>query len=110
MKTIKVLKTIGIVAAIGLAVWYFDSKSTKRAYIREDTYYSLVYFSEELDSIIDEAQEARWSESYYSMEEALSSIEERCEDLRKRVDDIAEKSRPSEPDDREFNFVTMRHE
>ena len=37
-KLLKAAKIIGIIVIIGLVVWYFESKSSKQAANREDTY------------------------------------------------------------------------
>jgi hypothetical protein len=102
-KLFKALKIIGIIAVIGLVVWYFESKESKRAANREDTYYSLQYFSEELASISNLAEEARWSEDYYEMDNALHDIQKRCDDLKEVVDRVTEKNKVVEPDYDESN-------
>ena len=89
MKKQNYSKAIKIIIIAALAFWLLSSCSSKSAKQREQTYDKLLFMSEDLRIMSNDAYDAYKSGNYDDMSSVLYDLYEKCEDISGDVEDIA---------------------
>jgi len=87
----KFIKAVPYIVIIVLLLLYIDGCSKKKDQNREDTWTKLSDVSDRLATMIDDVSFAEESDDFDSMKEELGITALRCEEMKKIVDEVADK-------------------
>jgi len=93
----KVLKTIGIIAVIGVVIWYFEDRSSKQTRKTEEKISNLYTVSDDLRYIASLCEDND-IDNNEAMYDSLAEIGDKCEKMQKLVDDAINYFEPKDPD------------